>query len=245
MPAAPARGAPVRQQAPTQLGEPLDIAVVADAELAASVDAWQAAGIRFESSWSSAELALVIGVLDRYSSTFGYARVMALIRAGVAAGTRGQSQTLVFARGGRDGIAPAVWANQLGRIVLYDDLFDWSVMRYYFTLIYEPNRYSVEARESLVLGSTVGHEIGHVVIDGLRAEWDASRFGASSPETLYAREVNYNAWPHPDYGANESLASELALWALGVARPPAVTAFVQEYLAPLIISHTHRSSLAR
>jgi hypothetical protein len=43
-------------------------------------------------------------------------------------------------------------------------------------------------------------------------------------ETLYGEMVEPCQWPHLGYGMNESLATELSIWALGVERTEQVDA---------------------
>ena len=76
----------------------------------------------------------------------------------------------------------------------------------------------------------VGHEFGHLVIDGLRVEAATAGYQGLSPEDLYASTVDPAQWPHGLAPTNENLATEIAVWALGIKRTPEVQSFRDAFL---------------
>jgi len=176
------------------------------------------AGIQFAASWNSPELLSVVGIIKDYMDAFGQERFAEMIRRGVLGQTSGTSRNLVLERIRTSGDPPAGWYDTEGRIKFFDEAFDPNKMAgYHWGLGVPPEAWMY------------AHEIGHVVLDGLKFEDPAQN---SLLQDRYAGAVGQR--PHPGFHVNESLTTEVALVALRVDRPQHVEEFWHKYLAPAV-----------
>jgi hypothetical protein len=90
----------------------------------------------------------------------------------------------------------------------------------------------------------VAHEVAHVIINGMRAEAAAARHDQLSLERLYALTVPIAQWPHFYADTNEQLATEIAVWALGISRTSEVDTLRYRVLAPSTVSDRWSDALA-
>lgn len=186
-----------------------------------SLLSWLEAGIGFAGRWESDALYFVVTMLDAYAGAYGRDRFLTAIRHGVMAQTNGRMGNLVFERIREKGPVPAGWADREGRIKVWDSFFDPEVMK-------KEGCYDWGfAKPSQWVSS---HEIGHVFLDGLKAEDPRAN---SFVDDEYARAVGGLA-PHPDAPPFESLSTEIGLYALGVDRPQEVRQYWTNFMLPLL-----------
>ncbi len=186
-----------------------------------SLLSWLRAGVGFAGRWESDTLASVVAMLDAYASAYGRERFLAAIRHGVMAQTGGKTGNLVFERVREKGEVPTGWCDREGRIKIWDTFFDPEVMK-------EKGKYDW----GYLKPSTwvLAHEIGHVFLDGLKAEDPRANYFVDNE---YARAVGALA-PHYPGPAYESLSTEIGYYALGVDRPAEVKQYWSTYMLPLL-----------
>jgi hypothetical protein len=220
---------------------------------------WQAAGIHFRGAWHPDELALILKVLDRFAATFGQARVLTSIQLGLSVDPNSEAEHLTFTRISDPVYGPGSWRPSTGEILINDSLYDRAYMEAKYDWEFLEAGRRREAHRVTSEEAIVAHELGHVLVDGMRMRREQGGIGApldgtgapldgtgvppessTAPlegmwlEELYAEQININYWPHPFYPGNESLATEVGVWALAVPRPQEVVAFREAYLSPLI-----------
>ncbi len=197
---------------------------------------WMELGFHIDGPWQSDELALVLEILDAFGSTYGGSRFAEIVRASVLAGSGGRRQDVWLVRSSGKGISVAAWYPSMGQMRICDDLFDDKVLaaRYHWDFLTGPD---VHADNEIDLRHVIlGHEFGHIVIHGLQAEADAAGYHRTSAEGIYSRFVNPAQRPHGYGGTRESLATEVAVWALGIDRTPEVESFRSAFLDSTIDS---------
>jgi len=189
--------------------------------------------LRFVSTWEPAEIDLVLDAVARFERALGGPRLRELIRIALDAHSLNVDQ-LTFFRGPDGGTPAAFWAPYRGRIVLNDSLFDATFLRinYVWMVFYE---WRDTAPDTVTIqDAIVAHELGHVVVDALRAEQKALDPDGPTLESLYSHRVDPLMWPHPGGSAEENLATEFALLALGLERPGTAGTFRREVLVPAL-----------
>lgn len=199
---------------------------------AAQVRGWHDHGIVFQGPWRPDELALVLQVLDTYRARMGEQRFIDLVHGALDHSSPQSTAHLTFVKKERSGVPTAGWLSHAGQVVVNDSLFDWAVIHDHYPWVYPATCCERVDREALIQHVTVAHEVGHVIADGLRAELHDIDADAETLEELYTRHVKKYAWPHPTSSANENLATEIALWALGAERHDEVVTFQVAYLVP-------------
>ncbi len=194
------------------------------ADQKARLQVWSERGIRFKGAWQPEEMALVLDVLDGFGEMMGEERLVALLDTAVRDQSFGFKRYLTLVRKPSWGLPAAVWYALRGQVVLNDSLFDAQFVyeNYSWSFLHGP--YVTLPRQIAMQEAIIGHEIGHVLIDGLHAEAHAMGDRDLSLEALYQQTVAPVQWPHAGYVANENLATELAVWALGIVRTPEVDA---------------------
>jgi hypothetical protein len=196
---------------------------------------WAARGIVFEGPWQEHEIDLVTEVLARFADRLGEARFLALIRQAVRAGTDGQQQTLTLRRDvDVDGMVGS-WAFDRGRITIYDGLFDPEHLAANHALRFEQHLAYAPDGPILPPMFTIAHELGHVLVEGLRWERRAQGLSPTGLEDLYAERIAPDVRAHPFHSVKENLASEIGLWVFEVHRPPAMRAFHERMLGPALL----------
>lgn len=198
----------------------------------ARVARWLDLSIRFSGPWRPEEVAVVIDALDHYALALGEARFVGLIHTTLDAVAGAGVNTLTFVRGSGTARPPAGWAPSVGLIVVNSSLFDDAFLETHYHWRVIRRDASAWSPNVTIQQAIVGHEVGHVLVDGLEAERAAGYRWNEPLEELYAATLSTNLWPHPDQPVNESLATELALWAYGVSRPPSAQAFCRRAIAP-------------
>jgi hypothetical protein len=195
---------------------------------------WAARGIVFEGPWQEDEIDLVTEVLARFADRLGEARFLALIRKAVRAGTDGQRQTLTFKRDvDVDGMVGS-WAFYLGQITIYEGLFDPEYLAANYPLRFDLHlAHAPDGADSSPM-FTVAHELGHVLVDGMREEHVSNGLAPTVIEDRYVDDIYLDYWVHPLNVPKESIVSEVALWVLEVRRPPDVRAFHHDVLVPAL-----------
>lgn len=198
------------------------------------LELWLESGITFEGRWNSKELQMMLDILDAFGAACGEARFVQLTDAalGLHVNTRGRHLELVKASGYK--LPAAVWYNWAGQIVVNDALFDDAFINANYHWSFLLGEYAAPGPGVTFREVVIGHEFGHVLIDGLRAEAMAAGQGELSLEELYTATVPAHQCPHSYASANENLATELSVWALGVERTPEVDGFRSELLATAI-----------
>ncbi|MGC9349148.1 MAG: hypothetical protein ACP5JG_13465 [Anaerolineae bacterium] len=195
---------------------------------------WLELGIVFRGDWSSEELATVLRVLDAYGARYGEARFCEITDAALGLHFNTKGRHLAIARASGYRLPAGVWHNWAGEIVFKDGLFDDAFVEanYYWSFLL--GEYAEPDPELTFRDVVIGHEFGHVVIDGLRAEATAAGYGEVSLEELYVRSIPKNQWPHGYACPNENLATELSVWALDVSRTAEVDSFRAEFLGTAV-----------
>ncbi|MBN1246738.1 MAG: hypothetical protein JXC32_03730, partial [Anaerolineae bacterium] len=179
------------------------------------LEVWLRGGIRFEGPWTSQELSDILQVLDAFGSAFGSARFVELLDTAVDARTGGREHHLRLVH--EPGFTPpaAGWYARSGRIVLTDGLWSAEYVALHHTWSFLTGPYVSAGSATANRHVVVGHELGHVIVDGLRIEALAQQEPGLCIEGLYSEVVPKAQWPHFDAGTNEHLATEIAVWALG------------------------------
>ncbi len=191
---------------------------------------WLELGVRIDGPWKSEELMLVLGVLDDFGATFGKTRFAEIARAAIAARSDNRDENLWLVKERGEAISVAAWYPTAGRVRVNDRLFDNEVLAASYRWPFLTGPYVQSAVNIDIRRVIVGHEFGHLVIDGLRVEAATAGYQGLSPEDLYASTVDPAQWPHGLAPTNENLATEIAVWALGIKRTPEVQSFRDAFL---------------
>jgi hypothetical protein len=200
---------------------------------ARDVDHWRAEGIRFVGAWPEHEHIVILRVLDRFAATFGEARFLLLVDAALRADPANRARYLAFVRHANPDVAAGAWAPSRGTVYVNDSLYDSAYMEATYRWLLRDLAASNLPRSVTPQDFIVAHEVGHVLADGLRMIQAASGDAGQTPEALYADLVRIDLRPHAGEAVNENLATELGVWALGIARPEPVLAFRSRLLAAL------------
>jgi hypothetical protein len=186
---------------------------------------WLDLGIRFEGDWQSDELALTLDVLDAFGAVYGEERFARIAQQTVRSRSHGWRNYLTVTRVNGTDLPAAAWAPRAGKILLTDGLFDEYHITRYYNWSFLRGDYAEIEREMYPQEIVIAHELGHVLIDGLRLETSGDNGSILSVEGLYARHVPAYQWPHQGASTNENLATEVGAWALGVRRSPQIEEF--------------------
>lgn len=189
-----------------------------------SLQVWLSYGVKFEGPWASEELDLVLTVLDAFGATYGEARFPQLVSRAIETRSLGLLASLRLIKVEGYGTPVAGWYARSGRILFNEGLFDDAVIEAKYSWSFLTGDHAHPGPEVTTRHVIVGHELGHALIDGLRAEAVAAGHDRLSLEMLYEQMIEPAQWPHQGSVANENLATELAVWALGVARTQQVDA---------------------
>lgn len=196
---------------------------------------WAARGILFEGPWQADEIAMVTEVLAHFADRLGEERLLALTQQAVGSGTGGESQTLRFIRDpAGDGLVGS-WAPSSGQITIYESVFDPDYMAANYPMRFERELERAPSGPVSLPMFIVAHELGHMLVDGLRAEHVADGLTPTVLEDRYEAEVYLDYRAHPLKGINESVASEVGLWVYEVRRPPVVDTFCETLLVPSLL----------
>jgi len=185
---------------------------------------WLSYGVKFEGPWTSEELDLVLTVLDAFGATYGEARFAQLASRAIEANSLGLLASLRLIKVEGYGTPVAGWYARSGRILFNEGLFDDALIEAKYSWSFLMGDYAHPGPEITVRQVIIGHELGHVLIDGLRVEAVAGRHDRLALEMLYEQMIERAQWPHQGSVANENLATELAVWALGIERTQQVDA---------------------
>ncbi|MGC9349152.1 MAG: hypothetical protein ACP5JG_13485 [Anaerolineae bacterium] len=209
------------------------------------LEVWLTLGITFEGEWASEELDAVLRVLDAFGALYGEGRFLELTDA--ALGLRGdrKGRHLAVVREPGSDIPAAVWRQPSGQIAFSGGAFDRELLEYYYYWGFLLGEYAqlrpgISRREVII-----GHELGHVAVDGLRAEAAAEGYSQISLEGLYRHAIPAEQWPHGYARTKENLVTELALWALDVERTPEAARFRDDFLAATIAGREWPHHVAR
>jgi len=172
---------------------------------------------------------MVASVLDRYADCLGEERFLELVRRTVLEGSGAARRDLVIA------IAPnavdasaaelrwiAGWAPHAGQITLYENLFDQAHVEAHYRWRFLSDLQQAHPAPVTVPMFAVAHELGHLLLDGLRQEHVARGLDPFVLEELYATNLLHDYWAAPFDVPNESLADEVALWIFDIRRPAIV-----------------------
>jgi hypothetical protein len=230
--AAASAGNPTPARDPVVVGCPTDQARLAN---------WKAIGVRFEGHWRSEELNVVLDVLDRYADCLGEERFLELVRRSVLNGSDGVHRDLAIAMAPNAVDASAAelrwiasWAPHMGQITLYENLFDQEHVEAHYRWRFLSDLQAAQPAPVTVQMFAVAHEVGHLLLDGLRQEHVASGRAPFVLEELYAESLLVDYWAEPFEVPNESLADETALWVFGIRRPAVVRAHLEGTLIPAL-----------
>jgi len=201
----------------------------------ARLHVWLSYGIAFEGPWASEELDLVLTVLDGFGATYGEARFVELSEAAVATASFGLRHHLRLVKVTGRQIPVAVWFDRSGKIRFNEGLFDEDYFSQYYYWSFLVGAYADPGPEVTMRHVVIGHELSHVIIDGLRLEAMAAGQDRMMLEALYTKMIEPAQWPHQGVVANEALATELAAWALGVRRTEDVDA-LRALLSPYFVA---------
>jgi len=185
---------------------------------------WLSYGVKFEGPWTPEELDLVLTVLDAFGATYGEARFAQLASRAIETNSLGLLASLRLIKVEGYGTPAAGWYARSGRILFNEGLFDDALIEAKYSWSFLVGDYAHPGPEVTVRQVIIGHELGHVLIDGLRVEAVAAGHDRLALEMLYEQMIEPAQWPHQGSVANENLATELAVWALGVARTQRVDA---------------------
>lgn len=189
------------------------------------IQIWRDRGVQFKGTWQPEEMALTLDILDAFAEMVGEDRFSILIEEAVRAGSFEFKRHLTVVRKQSWGLPAAVWYALPGQVVLNDSLFDAQFVYENYSWSFLQGPYVDLSREIAMQEAIIGHEVGHVLIDGLHAEARSNGDRDLSLETLYDQMVPSEQWPHAGYVANENLATESAVWALEIGRTAEVDAF--------------------
>jgi hypothetical protein len=225
----------VGQSAETTQAEPqvADPAAQLSPSQADQYDHWLALGVHFEGQWQPERVTMVLSVLDHFAGSFGEERFAKLIRQAVTAASDGQAGGLTFAMDPSRDYWIASWTPEMGQITLSESLFDQAHLDTNYRWRFLDALAEAEPRAVTIQEFTIGHELGHLIIDALREEHTAKQLAPSFLEDTYA-ELYIDYWADPLQEPNESLASEVALWVYGIRRSRAVRAYQEQTLVPAL-----------
>ncbi len=195
---------------------------------------WMELGFRIDGPWQSDELNLVLDVMGDFSAIYGESRFAEIVRAAVLAGSGGTRQDLWLVKDNGQAISVAAWYPTAGRISIWNGLFDDGVLAAHYHWDFLTGPYVHTDNEIDLTRVIVGHEFGHIVIHGLQAEAEAAGYHRASLEHIYSHFADPSLRPHGYGSTQESLATEIAVWALGIGRPPEVTKFRNAFLRPTV-----------
>lgn len=195
-------------------------------------------GLHLEGPWQSERIALVLSVKDCFVDRLGKERFNELVEQGVAQGSAGRIRWLILRFDPSPAYQVASWTPECGQITLYESLFDQAHMDRHYRWRFLDRLHEAQPRPVTIQEFTIGHELGHVLIDGLREEHLANGFAPTYLEDIYAESLNIDFWADPFQEPNESLASEVALWAFDIRRPWQVRDYRERYLVPALVSET-------
>ena len=176
---------------------------------------------------------MVLSVLDRFAGILGEERFVRLIRQAVSVASDGRAGTLTFVMDPSRDYWIASWTPQTGQITLSESLFDQAHLDTNYRWRFLDDLAEAQPRAVTIQEFTVGHELGHLIIDALREEHTAKQLAPSFLEDTYA-EIYIDYWADPLQEPNESLASEVALWVYGIRRSRAVRAYQEQTLVPAL-----------
>jgi hypothetical protein len=206
---------------------------------------WQTAGIKFAGEWQADELAMVSEVLDQFAVTFGEATFLHLVRQALDWDPGNRSPVLTIAKIANSRYGAAFWVPRHGAIYFTSDFFDQAYVEKYHRWHVLDSPASVAPRPVTTQAAVIAHELGHVLIDGIRVAQAGASVPVASPEEAYTAQLDINFWPHRFSPVNESLATELGLWALEIRRPQPVIAFRESYLAPYLTEASFKGLAGR
>lgn len=194
------------------------------------LDRWLALGFTLEGPWRSTDLMLLLDILDAFGNAYGPERFTEIVGQAVVARSDGRRQQLRLVRETSYALPAAAWYARSGRIVLNDGIFDPQFVHDHYYWDFLLREYADPGPGIRFEHVVIGHEFGHVLIDGLRVEAAAIGHGDTSPEGLYSKVVPAVQWAHRGARTNENLATELAVFALGVERTSEVDVFRSGFL---------------
>lgn len=195
-------------------------------------------GVQLEGPWQSERVTLVLSVVDCYVEHLSEERFTELVRQAIAQGSDDRINLLTFRFDPRTLYQVAAWAPEYGQITLYESLFDQAHMDRHYRWRFLDRLHEAQPRPVTIQEFTIGHELGHVLIDGLREEHIANDLAPTYLEDAYTESLNIDFWADPFQGPNESLASEVALWAFDIRRPRPVRDYRNRYLVPALVGDT-------
>lgn len=225
---------PLERTAETEVAVQRSTPTVGD-EVPGRLAYWSEKGIRFEGNWETERIDMVISVLDRYAEALGEERFTEIIRQAVVAGTAGQGGDLEIAMDPSTDYWVASWTPQTGRIALAEGLFDQQHMNANYRWRFLDRLQDALPRPVTAQEFAVAHEIGHLLLDGLREEHRANGLAPTVLEDLYGETLLADYWADPFTGTNESLANEIPLWIFGIRRPAPVRAYLDTTLVPALM----------
>ncbi|MGC9349150.1 MAG: hypothetical protein ACP5JG_13475 [Anaerolineae bacterium] len=228
-----------------QQGHRYDFLSAWPAERVRRLEVWLAVGIRFEGPWASEELDAVLQVLDAFGALYGERRFFELTDA--ALGLRGDrnGRHLVFSRAPGYDVPAASWHSKSGQIVLNDGIFDREFRQRHYYWGFLRGKYAQPGPGITRREVIIGHELGHVLVDGLRAEAAAEGYSQISLEGLYRHAIPAEQWPHGYARTKENLVTEVALWVLNIDRTPEAARFRADFLATTIAGREWPHHVAR
>jgi len=193
---------------------------------------WLALGMEFEGPWRSEELSEIVSLLDRFGTTYGAARFAQILETAVASRSVSSMRYLRIVRESGRTRPAAAWYAGSGRIVLKDGLWDPQYMREHHSWSFLTGDYANPGPDVTTRHVVIGHEFGHVIIDGMRAEAASAGHPGLSIEALYSASIPSAQWPHFTACTNEHMATEITAWALGITRTVEIDAFRAGILVP-------------
>ncbi|MBN1247729.1 MAG: hypothetical protein JXC32_08730 [Anaerolineae bacterium] len=202
------------------------------------IRAWQSAGIGFAGSWEQSEIAVVLEVLDHFAATFSEARFLELVRQARPVVPLAEAGFITIARTSDPDLPPAAWARNSGRVLINDSLFDAAYLHKHYAWTTRWHTDGAEPRRLSAQVISVAHEIGHVVADAILNAQAASPSAPTITASTIIQDLDRSLWLHPDEDAEETIATELGLWALGAPRPSQILHFRHAQLAPMVFATT-------
>ena len=176
--------------------------------------------------WAFAEMQLLQNILGGFADSIGLERFNQLLRNGTEFHNPNSESYLlnIERRRGETGKPVAGWipGTDNGTVFLNDSVFDDGFLdnNYSNRSLFGAGGASPETKRDWLFG----HELGHVLLDGMRGEqYPNEDFFL---EGFYPFFVPTSAQLHPGFNDTESVASELAVWAvLDIERPAVVDTF--------------------
>jgi hypothetical protein len=184
-------------------------------------------GFDITGQWTLAEMEYMVDILKGFETLLGLDRFISLVQIAVQThDPAGANQTLTIRRDrGTNSHPIAGWQPSAGTVYLNDGVFDGAAVTSY--------RWPVlGANPNTIQDWVFSHEVGHVILDGLRAEHARNYWYI---ETTYDRMVPQADAFHPGVHPNESVASELAnMAALQINRPDSVNTWANTIAIPAL-----------